>query len=374
MTINMRDSLYKTLSPTNIKSNLYTLKIKEIWCYLKSEDIGFWLLNIYFFFEYVRPQTIYPVIDVLPYTRISLILSIIACLFGKNKIPSNRINILIISFFSIIVISSLTGLDFGNSVTFWLNFIQWMLVYYIVINTINTERRFLIFLLAFLLYNFKMAQFAFRGWASIGFGFGHEGTGGGPGWFFNAGEFAIQMCIFFSLSLYFYLSLYKYWTKIKKGVFALFPIFAISGIASSSSRGAVLGVVFSIILIFFKSKYKFKALFFIALLGFTLVSILPTEMKSRFDDIGKDRTSLNRVERWEKGIEMVKRYPLFGVGYENWALADVKLFGGSGAECHNIFIECATELGTVGLAFFILMIIYTLILNKNSRNSAQKKK
>jgi len=40
--------------------HLYAVRVKEIWAYLKTQDALFWLINLYLFMEYVRPQTLYP--------------------------------------------------------------------------------------------------------------------------------------------------------------------------------------------------------------------------------------------------------------------------------------------------------------------------
>jgi len=48
--------------------NLYKINIGEIWRYLLKEDLVFWLINLYLFIEYVRPQSIYPVVDIVPET------------------------------------------------------------------------------------------------------------------------------------------------------------------------------------------------------------------------------------------------------------------------------------------------------------------
>ena len=86
-------------------SNLYQIKIAEIWDYLKREDALFLLICLYLFFEYVRPQTLYPALDVLPYTRIILMLTLaIAFIKGNLFATKNAANHLLIAFFLIIVV------------------------------------------------------------------------------------------------------------------------------------------------------------------------------------------------------------------------------------------------------------------------------
>ena len=89
----------------------------------------------------------------------------------------------------------------------------------------------------------------------------------------------------------------------------------------------------------------------------------------RFQNIGSvhDTTGMNRIERWSKGITMFKENPVFGVGFENWAEADWRMFNSDGAECHNIFIECISELGFAGLAAFLMLIYYTFKNNSDTR-------
>jgi len=126
------------------------------------------------------------------------------------------------------------------------------------------------------------------------------------------------------------------------------------------------------VMLFFllKSKYKIKGTIALLLILGAVYLAIPEEQKMRFQQAGDDQTSIARIERWEKGLEMARRYPLLGVGYKNWEIADRRLFFGGGAYCHNIFVECMSELGYSGLAVFILMIVYTFINNHGTRKIA----
>ena len=352
-------------------SNLYQIKIAEIWDYLKREDALFLLICLYLFFEYVRPQTLYPILDIMPYTQIVLLLTLaIALIKGNLFVTKNPANHLLIAFFLIIVISSAFAFDPGHSFSMIPDFVAWMIIYFLIINIVNTEKRFLVFMLSFLLYSFKMSQHSFRGWASHGFGFSDWGTGGGPGWFHNSGEFGIQMCVFLPLAACFFWALKEHWPLWKKALFALLPITAMTGMISSSSRGALLGGVAVMLFFLLKSKYKIKGTIALLLILGAVYLAIPEEQKMRFQQAGDDQTSIARIERWEKGLEMARRYPLLGVGYKNWEIADRRLFFGGGAYCHNIFVECMSELGYSGLAVFILMIVYTFINNHGTRKIA----
>jgi O-antigen ligase len=350
------------------RSDLRAVKASGIWGYLKTQDILFWLVDIYLFLEYVRPQTLYPVLDVLPYTKIVILLTTFLLVIDKREpFVRNIENRLLLLFFVVIVLSSTFAMSPGLSFEMLPDFIAWMLIYFIIVNIVNTEKRFLVFMLAFLLYNFKMAQFAFRGWAGIGFSFGKDGTGGGPGWFQNSGEFGIEMCIFLPLAFYFFLSLKDHWPRWKQAFFFLLPVLALLGMVASSSRGAVLGGLAVLVWMLVKSKRRLVAAVAIGLVAFFIYAALPVEQVARFEQAGADSTSLNRTERWQRGINMAEMYPILGVGYRNWSVADQRLFNGTGVFSHNVFIECMSELGYSGLAVFVLMILFTLVNNHRTR-------
>jgi O-antigen ligase len=290
-------------------------------------------------------------------------------LSGNSAHVKTTLNKLLFLFFVVILLSSMNAMSPAMAFTKVPDFIAWMIIYYLIINIVNTEKRFLVFMLAFLLYSFKMAQHSFRGWAAHGFGYSGWGTGGGPGWFHNSGEFGIQMCILLPLGFYFFVALREHWPGWKKGFFLLFSLFAISGTISSGSRGALLGAGAVMLWILLKSQQKVRGLVVLALVGTLVVAFMPPEQMARFEMAGgeADRTSLSRLERWDKGLEMVAKYPLLGVGYANWGVADRLMFDGDGGLSHNIFIECTSELGYTGLMVFVLMILFIFINNYQTR-------
>jgi len=217
--------------------------------------------NIYLFFEYVRPQTLYPDLDVLPFAKMTLILTIIL-FFLKGKLPSveNIENKLIILFLLVILTSSYNAMSSSIAFDKVPEFISWIIIYYLIINIVNTEERFFIFLLAFLLYSFKMSQFSFFNWVGHGFSFRKDGSGGGPGWFKNSGEFGIQMCIFLALSSSFFYSIKDHLPRWKNRAFLFLPFTALTGTISCSSRGALLGAASIMFVFFLKTTTTYREL------------------------------------------------------------------------------------------------------------------
>jgi len=85
---------------------------------------------------------------------------------------------------------------------------------------------------------------------------------------------------------------------------------------------------------------------------------IPDKQKQRFGRAGSDATSLHRIERWQAGLNVMRQYPGFGVGFEAWSDYYSRNYSAEirGSKLvHNIFIQCGTELGYVGLSLFVLM-------------------
>jgi len=354
----------------NAMDHLYAVRVKQIWAYLKTQDALFWLINIYLFMEYIRPQDMYESINVFPFTKVLLSLTMVVFLLRHSSpLVRNPLNKLLILFFVVILLSSVFALNPSVAYEYVPDFISWMVIFFLIINIVNTEKRFFVFMLAFLLYSFKMAQFSFFNWVSAGFGFISIGSGGGPGWFRNSGEFGIQMCIFFSLAACFFFALKDHWPRWKKILFLFFPFIALTGTVSSSSRGSVVGILCILFFMFIKSKHRIRGLVALGVILALLYFILPDQQMERFQSSGEDKTSETRLEYWKRGMELISSHPILGVGYNNWLVAQENIYGLRGQQLpHNIFIQCASELGYSGLLVFFLMILYTFINNSRTRN------
>ena len=126
--------------------DLYAVKIRSIWQAVKQEHISFWALTAYFFFEYVRPQAIYTSIDVVPWAQLCLITAILGALSDRTvRWVSCIENKLLIFFFIAVLLSGLFAFKPLVSWSTKTEIINWVLVYFLAINILNTEKRFFIF-------------------------------------------------------------------------------------------------------------------------------------------------------------------------------------------------------------------------------------
>lgn len=355
---------------------LYRLRPRALWLAFKSEPAYFWMLCFYLFLEYVRPQTIYPAIDVIPYAQLAITTTAVLYLLNARRAPTKSpANILMGLFLITILISSAFAYVPGEAFRSLHVFFAWFIVYYLIINVVNTEKRFFVFLFLYILWNFKMTQHGFLSWASRGFGYEGWGVTGAPGWFHNSGEFGIQLSMFIPLSIYFVWALQHYWGFIKTALLLLLPVTALGSVVATNSRGALLAVAAAACWMVLKSNRKIAAVVLALAASLVVYLNIPEQSLARLQASGADYTSHTRMQRWKDGISIMNDHPLFGVGYGNWMryysenyppFVGVEPWGLP----HNIFIDAGAELGYTGLTLFVLMMLYVFMTNHRTRKLA----
>ena len=362
-------------------SDYYAVRIRPLWEGLKQESPAFWWLCIYVFLEYFRPQSIYPAIDVIPWLQLSVLIALVAAVMDpKVKWVSNTGNVYFLLFVGVIVISSVFAFMPTKSLDKINIIINWIILYFLVVNVVTTEKRLIIFMLMFLLINFKMSQHGFISYAQRGFGYAKWGLSGSPGWFQNAGDFGIQMVIYFPLAMSFILALRSHWGRIKRLLFYLMPFTALVCVIGSASRGAQLGLAAMGAWFLLKSRGGLKATLMILLVGWALYSFLPEQMLEEFHAAGEDNTSKERLALWDYGMTVVRDNPVLGVGYENWIdYCWYRYHSPGGLEgvrwcltTHNTYLLAAAELGYPGLLLYVAMIILILVMNARTRRLARR--
>jgi O-antigen ligase len=349
---------------------LYALSPKAIWDFVKRQRPSFWFVCIYLFFEYVRPQQIYKPILGPPYARITILLALASFLLERRTFRFRVPELLLAAFSIVVVASSFTAFDPSVSSDKLSEYFTWVLIYVLIANTVDTEERFLVFILSFLLYSFKMSQFGTRVWAERGFAFSPWGTTGAPGWFQNSGEFGIQMCIFLPILIAFITALGKRWPRWLRVAMWAVAATAITGIVASSSRGAFIGLAAVVLWLLLKSQNKFRAMFVTLVVVGLVYAITPQRLKDRFQQAGGDETSVSRMTMWNQGLEIMRDYPVLGIGYANWQKYHAVHYGGTGLLAHNTFIQAGSELGYTGLATFLALISCTFVINRRTRKLA----
>jgi O-antigen ligase len=348
--------------------DLRELRLRALWSAFRREGLAFWLLCVYLMFEYVRPQSIFPALALFPWATTTMMATAVAWLAGR---PTARVstpaNWFLLLYSVLLLLSSIGAYRPRESFSQFDGYFLWVVAYGLIILIVTTERRMLLMLLAFVLFNVKMTQFAFRNWMAIAFHFRASGTGGAPGWFANSGEFGIEMCMFLPIILYLTMGLRPHLSRWK--FFALLGIAgtAIVGIVASSSRGALVGGAAVMLFMLARSKRKARALASVIVIGTLIFVAIPPESKLRMSNSGADLTSQLRLTYWTRGIEITNDHPLLGIGYGNWAAYYGDHYDGPVQQAHNSVLQAASELGYPGLLSLLLLVGCSFALNARSR-------
>jgi len=354
-------------------SPLYRLRPGELWRAMQRQPASFWLLNAYLFFEYVRPQVIYDSIKGWPLASWAIYSCLAALFLEGHKLRRWSLADTGLVVYSIIILAStLTAWSPAASRAGYNLWFSWMVIYWMITTLVNSESRFLLFLLWYFLLNAKMSQHGVRGFIEAGGSFRSWGATGGPGWFRNSGEFGIEMTIFVPMAVFFVLALRRYWTRRTFWVVMFLPVSGLISIIATSSRGAQLAIAAVGLWFILKSPHRIRALVIASVSAGALFVLLPEGQKQRFTEMGTDKTSLSRLTYWADAREMMSQYPVLGIGYNNWIPYYRTYYNADGELPHNIFYQAGAELGFTGLVGFIGLIIITLIINYRTRKLASE--
>lgn len=349
------------------------LEPRKILTSFKRQSLAFVAFLFYVFIEYVRPQSVWPVIDVLPWGLAALLAAMGFTIFNEpaKRRPWLLIDSLFVVFNLVLLGSVATAYLPGEAdLEIWFN---WVLLYYLATRLATTPERFLLFLFGFLLWSLKMSQHGARTFIMRGGAFASWGATGGPGWFHNSGEFAIQMCIFLPLSLYWALAMRPHWSRWKSRlVLTILPGTAFLSLVASSSRGGQLGAAAVLLYMLVRSRHRVRGLLALVVLLPALWAIMPEAQKARFETMGEDDTSQTRLTYWEDGIDIMNEHPLLGIGYDNWLPYYRSRYNPVGELPHNVFVEAGAEMGYFGVGAFISLILATFYTNYRTRKLAAR--
>ena len=359
--------------------SVFSLRADRLWAYFKQQDLGFWAMCFYLVVEYMRPQQSMELLKGMPLGQICLGAALVGALMSGSSSAGSRsvASILMLTFTAIIIASSMQAYSPDASFAKIRTWFSWVCVYFFIITIVNTKQRFAFYTLVWLMCHYYMSQGGFKQFAGRGFTFASWGIIGAPGWFQNSGEFAIAMCMMFAVSWHYYMATKQYLTKWRRFFVLGMPVTAAVDVIGSSSRGAVAGLAAIGLCVLIRNKVNLKGILSIALVAGAAWFILPDEQKARFSAAGEDKTSINRKVYWLNGLQIAATHPMLGIGYENWLEFYDKFYKDSEISAqfkvytvqvvHNIFIQCAAELGYLGLGCFVLLILATIFINNQTR-------
>jgi len=360
--------------PDDSLEDVYRLRPGAIWRRLKAEPLYFWLFCGYLFFEYVRPQGIFPIIDFFPWARTLILGAFLLVLFAarESKSLSGPLTVPLLAFMGVVFASIPFAFDPAWSLREVNTMINWILVYLLFLWIVNTKFRFYIAMAILFLASLKLAQHGFRVSLGRGFGYASWGLRGPPGWFANAADLGVQMAIFTAWAVAIYLGLRKYWDyRIIRWLFALAPIAGVITAIGIGQRNTAVAFVAMGLAVLLLMRNRIRNLIIVALAGAALFMIAPEEYKARFDTAGTDGTSESRLTYWQYGMRIYADHPVIGVGFYNWMPYTVRNYPemfvlGRFEVAHSVPITVAVETGTLGLITYYWLVLAIFLTNLRS--------
>jgi O-antigen ligase len=345
------------------------LKLSSLWKGLRAESMALWALCAFVFFEYIRPQQMYPIIDVLPWGLITIVVASVAAMMSRG--PSHGLNALdVLGGVLLLIVVASMALAYDPALAFgeWKAVGTIVLMYFCLRAALNTPNRLLLFTIVFLILNLKFSQYSARSFATRGFSFAGFGVAG-SGWFTNSGELSMQMGVFFFMSLCVLLALRPFVKNQRRWwvLMALLPGTALLTVIASSSRGGQLALAVAATLMLVKPPDFLRKLGGFAVLVVLVAIFLPQEQIDRFRTAGEDDTSQSRLAYFEIGKQIFSENPA-GIGLNNWRRYygdfywDPEIFRRIEVS-HNSYLDAFVELGLQGGIVFLLMLVAAMLMN-----------
>jgi O-antigen ligase len=338
----------------------------------EKRSTAFYLAIAYIIIEFIRPQSMYQSISNVPLAKICVGLFILFFVMEyKGDLVKNSVNKTLMLFGLSILVSVIFAIDSDIALSVAFDFYKWVLIYFLIINTINSRNRLYIFVIVLLLCYFKLGQFAVRMWIAQGFDFDpYRGMYIGAGFLHNAADLGVGVNTILGTATYMIVADKdrRWWGKFKAKWFHIAVLFSfVVTILVTGSRGAALALGANFVAVLARTKKKILVLPLIALIGIGFWLATPEIGKERFHRMGteEDTTGQQRLTLWRYASYMVADRPFTGVGVGNFRIACWLYDSPIIADQHNIFIQAVSDLGVPGL--FILLLLFYQAFSNNKK-------
>jgi len=319
----------------------------------------------------------------------SIIFSLYAVINYKNlkkfKIFDKKILIIFFSF--IFFIFPFDSLNFENSFLKYLSFLRFILMLFGLIIFFEKEHNknniftkiYKSYIIIFLIIIVDVLKEYFFGSNLLGFSSDYEGRIAS----FTNDELIIGY-IFSFLILFTLIFIYK---KTNHYNFFIIMIFLIIisffiGERSNFIKSALLILTFTFVHFFYLKVFKIKNLFlitsFIFILSISFFEMTKnTYVGKRFyysfdNNIKEEFYSTKHAAHYITAYKIFLNYPIFGIGINNFALEsskkkyENKKFNPSSTHPHQIYLEIISEVGLIGLIYFIFVFFYPIFISLKS--------
>jgi probable O-glycosylation ligase (exosortase A-associated) len=328
-------------------------------------------IYLFFLYTYFRPFELIPALGALRLTMLIEIVTLGAWLLRlmmrKENIKWSTFSWYYLGFVGVIGVTVFTAEIYYFAYQTFLEMLVNFIIFVIAINVVDSKARIRKLIWLFLVIHI---YFSIKGIMNFVTGSHFVETAGqytsgqvSGGYIGDENDFAlaINMMIPFAFFGIFYFK------KALKSISVVFTIILVLAVISSFSRGGLVGLVCLLFYCILSTKRKMLSFGIVASIVAAMIAFAPSSYWKEVETIGEGAskgTAHARIQFWKAAGRMFIDYPVIGVGANNagahmpvYLIDDREPGNRWGQAIHGTFPQIAAELGTLGLFFYISMII-----------------
>jgi O-antigen ligase len=332
------------------------------------DDRAFNWLLVFTLVLFLRPQDVFPPLEVFHLAELSAIAGLLS-LFAGRLMRGERLTRLtpefgaVLAFAAVILLTAPFSLWFGGSVGVFTDmYAKVVLVYLLAVNAIASPKRLerltWVLVLAVGFIGFRAVVDYARGENLTARGTRVRGSVGGI--MENPNDLALNMVVFLPPAVFIALGRKN---VLRRLIAAGCALFMVGAIVASGSRGGFLGFVFMLVVL---AAVMVRRRPMVVVAGVLVVMcalpVLPAGYWRRIASItDRSKDDSGSAEAREtlmrESIQAYLEHPFIGVGageFKDWN-NDRRVE--SWHESHNVWLQVASELGTVGLVVFVFLVL-----------------
>jgi probable O-glycosylation ligase (exosortase A-associated) len=286
------------------------------------------------------------------------VLTILSLLMSREpkQIPKLPVLGVLLAFIAYMTLTSFFASEPERAWTEWERVMKEMLMIFITIAVLNSER--------------DIKLFAWVIGLSLGF-FGAKGgiftivSGGsnhvlGPPESYITDNNDLALALLTTVPIIWYLSLQVTHKWLRYALLALAGL-TVAAAAGSYSRGALLACVAMLGMLWLKNKNKVRTAVLLLLVVGAVYSLMPQQWFGRMDTIGEyksDASAEGRINSWHFAVNIASNN-LFGGGYRTFTPRMFQIYAPDPQDVHaphSIYFQVLGEHGWIGLALYLLFL------------------
>lgn len=330
------------------------------------QDLAYIATVLFSLLLYLRPHEIYPgIFGVLPLAKLVALFAMAAYFISKLR-GGERISIwpielkmiLFILFLGIlfIPIAANPGMSIDK-----LNdpFLKVVLIFFLMINLVNTRKRFRSLVSAVVLCGIPLGMNAIKSYLNGDFALrGTRIQGLGEGLFGNPNDLAICLNMLLPLTVVIGMTSHG----VRRLIFLGSALIMAAGIMVTYSRGGFLGLIFALLFMLWKlsRRRRIRSMILVFVVAGVLLPVLPGSYGKRIltifsSDSDTTGSSTQRKELLDNAFNVIRHHPIVGVGFGNFPIYSIHELA-----AHNSYVEITAELGIFGLLAYLIVIFAPL--------------